>query len=690
MTEHTPLYCPKCDNELEPETLYCAIDHSVAGGVHGVTKQDIESTPRSKRHLLGVTVADAYIITGFLGAGGFGAVYRAEQKALDRDVALKLLVLEGVSDDTIVGRFKREARTSAQLLDPNIVTLFDYGEAVLGGNESDRVFYMAMELVHGPTLRQLIRRTGGPGLDASLQIGINVLSGLDAAHQRGVVHRDLKPPNVLIDESTSHPWHARLFDFGIASLQSAGGQQTQLTQGGVLGTPKYMAPEQWRAQQTAPCTDIYAFGVIMAEMVAGKPPFPKMELVDMAKAHCRKPRPAITMTSKGEPVPPALTAFIAKCMSIDPRDRYGTAGEAIEVLRSIDRDREAASVPVVQSVSGQSDQYSTSGSVLLDESMPPGQVASGSHPSFGNQEAQSGPNPAAIWNPISGQYVAPEAMPPGMVSGSYPGMHPPGAVASMPIQAGGHPYMTGTHSIPGMYPPGTMMSGQMMVNATGQFQAAPPQKKKWALIGAAVVLALGGVSYLVSSRAGFEESGYREATAQNSTVDVLPSPDSTTTVTTKAKPPVPVPAPVPPPKTAEPTPEIAVAAPTIPDAGARDAAREPEKSKPRKRRVNSGTSRRRRDERGGGAIATHVAPPDDAPPPPVDPPKVVDDPAAVSLYDAGLDAERRNAPKAARQFFERSLRMGLTGQKAADADRRIVRLNKEIKRQYEDDSLWPE
>jgi len=345
--DDTVLYCPKCDRELDPGEDYCPVDHSIGGGVRGVTRDAIEGTPRGKRHMLGLTINDAYVVNGFLGSGGFGAVYRAEQKALARDVALKLLVVDAVHDPAVIKRFKREARTAAQLLDPNIVPLFDYGEATITEKDEEKVLFFAMELVHGPTLRQLVKGSGGLPLDDALEIGINILRGLAAAHQLGVVHRDLKPGNVLIDLSKRRQNFARLFDFGIASLAGSGGHTTQMSQGGVLGTPKYMAPEQWRAKQTAPCTDVYAFGVIFCEALTGKPPIPKMELVEMAKAHCKGPRPEITETQTGDAVPLALTRFIQRCMAIDPRQRYGTAREALEVLEAIDTQRHRAHVPEV-------------------------------------------------------------------------------------------------------------------------------------------------------------------------------------------------------------------------------------------------------------------------------------------------------------------------------------------------------
>ena len=177
LTDPGVIVCPKCSKVLSEDQPYCPVDHAVTGGVRGVTAGTLAHTPRSKQHLLGVTIGDAYVINGYLGSGGFGAVYRAEQKALGRDVAIKVLLVDPEIDPAVIQRFKREARTSAALLDPNIVTLFDYGETSLSdaGEEKDHLLYFVMELVHGPTLRQFLKTLpNGVGLDHSLKLGINM------------------------------------------------------------------------------------------------------------------------------------------------------------------------------------------------------------------------------------------------------------------------------------------------------------------------------------------------------------------------------------------------------------------------------------------------------------------------------------------------------------------------------------
>ncbi|MEZ4435054.1 MAG: hypothetical protein R3F65_21830 [bacterium] len=176
------LICPKCNRSLAAGAR-CPVDHGVPGGVAGVAPGELERTPRSKRHLLGLTISDAYVINGYLGSGGFGAVYRAEQKALGRDVALKLLMTDAVNDPAVIRRFRREARTAAALLDPNIVTLFDFGEASLSEAEEDQALWIAMELVVGPTLKVMLPggATQGLGLEGAVSTGVAILRGLAAS-----------------------------------------------------------------------------------------------------------------------------------------------------------------------------------------------------------------------------------------------------------------------------------------------------------------------------------------------------------------------------------------------------------------------------------------------------------------------------------------------------------------------------
>lgn len=642
----TQLICPKCHHELSEASPYCPNDHAVSGGVHAVTIGAITKTPRARRHLLGVTISDAYVINGYLGSGGFGAVYRAEQKALARDVAVKLLMVDREVDPAIVERFKREARTAAALLDPNIVTLFDYGEAELGeGEDEDRMLYFVMELVHGPTLRQYLkaRKGRGAGLEASMAFSLNILRGLSAAHQLGVVHRDLKPGNVLIDESKGRRHFARLFDFGIASLTGSGGHTTAMGAGGVVGTPKYMAPEQWRAQQTAPCTDVYAFGAILAEMLSGKPPVPKAELVEMATAHCRNPRPHIVVTARGEAVTPALTNFVKKCMAIDPRQRYGNAREALRVLEAILEAGERAQIPTVTNFptpgSGDFTDRSISANMSLSQApgMPP--PPPGPDDSSGHTNVQR-PIPASGAPPFDLASRAPERL-------SAP---PPPADDPTP------------EPVPQQVPPA----------------------RRWgvALLLLLLLVVVGGMIIAMSGPDPLDPM----AAEAGPTVALTTTPPSTAPPT--LAPPTTAPDAAPRPKDAG-RPDaglsdaaVADATPTVPDAGAVAAATEPARPKPR--RV---TKVRKRVVK-----APVSAPPTDAPAAPVTAaavarrrvggydvtpkvnPTATDRARAIRDYNRGVDAQKRGAPKSALRFLVKSLKAGLEGSTARDAQRRIQQI----------------
>jgi serine/threonine-protein kinase len=659
----TQLICPKCHRELSEESPYCPVDHAITGGVHAVTIGAISRTPRARRHLLGVTIGDAYVINGYLGSGGFGAVYRAEQKALARDVAIKMLMVDREVEQSVIDRFKREARTAAALLDPNIVTLFDYGEANLGdGEEEDRVLYFVMELVHGPTLRQYLkaRKERGAGLEGSLQFGLNILRGLSAAHQLGVVHRDLKPGNVLIDESKGRRYFARLFDFGIASLTGSGGHTTAMGAGGVVGTPKYMAPEQWRAQQTAPCTDIYAFGAILAEMLSGKPPVPKADLVEMATAHCRNPRPHIQVTPRGEAVPRSLTNFVKKCMAIDPRQRYGSAREALSVLEAIIESGERAPIPTVTHFPVPGAREVGDPSLSADVSL--------------SQEPQPLESPT---DSISGVTNLQRPLP----ANTHPPTPPPFNLATRPPVRLSAP-------VPASGPP--------PIVAAPAPEPVPERSRRgllWALL--ALILVIGVV--LVIGLSGPDPldpmKGSGESVASVTPVSV-PTDPPTTPATQAAPTDAPIVADATPSKDAgvrdARVPDARVPDARVPDAAPATAAPVAAKTEPRKPKV---VKRPVRKVVKAPPTAAPTAPPSVAPATrPAAPatavarrvggydvtPKV--NPTSADLakaqrnYERGVDAHKRGAPKSALRFLVKSLKAGLKGAPARDAAKRIKQI----------------
>jgi serine/threonine-protein kinase len=239
--------------------------------------------------MLGTTVADRYVIVGRVGAGGMGTVYRAEQAGMGREVALKVLRKDLGRDPDTAARFHREARTLSQLKHPNTVTVFDFGQT------SDRLLFLAMELLEGEMLSSRIKRDGPLDVLFATRTACGVLRSLDEAHARGIVHRDLKPDNIFLakvhgvqpDESEV----VKVVDFGIAKIRDGerGIDALQTQEGTVFGTPRYMSPEQAQGKPIDGRSDLYAVGVLLFHMLTGRPPFTDDDAV-IVMAHHIRPR----------------------------------------------------------------------------------------------------------------------------------------------------------------------------------------------------------------------------------------------------------------------------------------------------------------------------------------------------------------------------------------------------------------
>jgi TolB-like protein len=270
------------------------------------------------------TTLGRYRIVERIGAGGMGEVYRAHDPHLARDVALKVLPPGSVTDPTARMRLQREARTAAQLNHPHICTVHEVGEA------SDQM-YVAMELVDGQPLSE---RLAGVRLEpaAVARYGQEIASALAHAHHRGIVHRDLKSANVMITAEG----RAKVLDFGLArqwrAEDSDATQSLSLTRAGtVVGTLAYMAPEQLRGQQADPRSDIWALGVVLFEMVAGRRPFRGETTFAMTSAILSDPPAPLPSTAS-----PGLRAVIGRCLEKDPERRYRDGGEARAALESLE------------------------------------------------------------------------------------------------------------------------------------------------------------------------------------------------------------------------------------------------------------------------------------------------------------------------------------------------------------------
>ncbi|MGW5653401.1 serine/threonine-protein kinase [Streptomyces humi] len=265
-----------------------------------------------------------YEVQGEIGRGGMAVVYRARDLRLDRTVALKLLAPELARNDTFRRRFSHESRVAAALDHPHIVPVFEAGE-------TDGVLYIAMRYVSGPDLRALLDREGVLPVATALRIAAQVASALDAAHQHDLVHRDVKPGNVLVAQGTDsdHPEHVYLTDFGLTkkSLSLTG----FTTAGQFVGTLDYVAPEQISGRAVDGRCDLYSLACVVFEMLTGGPPFVRDEDIALLWAHQHDRPPALSEVRSG--LPAGFDDVFAKALAKTPADRYGTCLEFMGALR---------------------------------------------------------------------------------------------------------------------------------------------------------------------------------------------------------------------------------------------------------------------------------------------------------------------------------------------------------------------
>src|SRR6266496_914628 len=251
--------------------------------------------------------------------GGMGDVYRATDASLGRAVAVKLLAERYSRDDAIRQRFTREALAAARLSgEPHIVTIFDVGE------QADRPF-IVMEYLNGGSLEERIRATGAQETGQALEWLEQAASALDAAHRHGVVHRDVKPANLLLDRKAN----VHVADFGIAS---AAGMDSLTMTGTVLGTAGYLSPEQAQGERATPASDRYSLAVVAFELLSGRRPFESESITAEAAAHVNAPVPSIAEICEG--LPEELDAVFRQALAKDPAERFETASEFVAALRA--------------------------------------------------------------------------------------------------------------------------------------------------------------------------------------------------------------------------------------------------------------------------------------------------------------------------------------------------------------------
>ncbi len=278
---------------------------------------------------LGRTIDGRYRIDAPLGSGGMGAVFRATQLPVERPVAVKLLRASEASE-ALATRFRREARAIAALRHPQIVQLIEFGEAESGEH------YLVMELIEGRTLEAVIASDAPLPEQRVARIGAGIAKGLACAHDGGVVHRDLKPANIMLTDHAGERDFVRILDFGIAQLAGpeAAASFDLTGTNAILGTPRYLSPEQARGEAVVPQTDLYALGLVLYELLTGRSPFDASSLTGWLMAHVQE-EPAPLVGSDGRSLAGALPALVLRCLAKDPSQRPESARAVLAALEQI-------------------------------------------------------------------------------------------------------------------------------------------------------------------------------------------------------------------------------------------------------------------------------------------------------------------------------------------------------------------
>jgi len=312
--------CPRCPGPVDENAQRCPhCEESLTLPSGRAGSAPLRSAPArsgvsageswERRPEAGTVVADRYRIVRLLGRGAMGAVYHAEDLKLEVPVALKFLTAAHGEDRERLELFLNEVRLARQISHPNVCRVYDVGE-VAGRH------YLSMEYIAGEDLASLLKRIGRLPKDKALAIGLDLCRGLEAAHERGILHRDLKPANLMIDADG----RARIADFGLASFS-----RTEVDESGMLiGTPKYMAPEQLRGQ-TSVASDLYSLGLVLYELFTGKRAF---DVPQLFCAGAPDPPPALEL----EDLDPGVERAILSCLEAEPRDRPPSARSIAEAL----------------------------------------------------------------------------------------------------------------------------------------------------------------------------------------------------------------------------------------------------------------------------------------------------------------------------------------------------------------------
>jgi hypothetical protein len=310
--------CPRCGASLSASLTICAkCGAALSDAGTGSTTTFSPDQTEKLRTRLQESIGESFELMELLGRGGMGIVFRAKERALDREVALKVLALDPVFAPEAYMRFEREAKLAAKLDHPNIVPIFAVGQG-------HSVAYYTMRLVRGGTLETILAGKKPLELEYCLRVLRDVAAALDHAHRQGVVHRDIKPANILLGESG----HAMVADFGIA--KALGNTTGNATGTGIIGSPAYMSPEQWRGEQLDGRSDQYALAVVAFEMLSGVRPFETARVEDLLTLHLSAEMPDITAIRPA--LPASADAALRRALAKLSSERFSTVTGFVEAL----------------------------------------------------------------------------------------------------------------------------------------------------------------------------------------------------------------------------------------------------------------------------------------------------------------------------------------------------------------------
>lgn len=265
-----------------------------------------------------------------IGTGGMGSVYKAEQPAMNRMVAIKILHPKLAGRKDLTSRFRREARAMSQLTHPNTVKVFMYGEL-----EEDGSLYIVMEFLEGKNLNQSVRKEGPMGMERAIPVLVQVCGALNEAHEMGIVHRDLKPENIFLCSQGGMKDYPKVLDFGLAKVterQMRPGSIILTQEGMVFGTPEFMSPEQAQGKTLDARSDIYSLAVILYEVLTGKLPFSAKTPMEYIQKHVMEPPILLNERVPGKTFPAGLQDVIARALAKKPEDRFQSANEFATAL----------------------------------------------------------------------------------------------------------------------------------------------------------------------------------------------------------------------------------------------------------------------------------------------------------------------------------------------------------------------